>query len=644
MGIGSLEWGQASAAQGNAGYAGRRPARERPHSNSKDDELGRWLAERDLISWNDLRIARQLADAAGVSLGRVLLAEGFIDQNTLLSALQAVTGLPFASRAALRSALARLSRSAASDVLNTGYLPLTVDGGVVLHATADPAPWSGVAMGMAVASLTTWDELRGACRDVWGGAILHEARSGLAEAAPELSARMRLSRGQAAVLFGLGCLTTVGLWLAPAMTVTAVAIVLSLAFLSVIAIKGLALVLDREEHHTVIPPMIADRDLPVYSILVPIFRETEVLDDLVGALLGLDYPASKLDIILILEQEDVETRAAVAAMKLPDCFQTIVVPKALPQTKPKALNYAMAFVRGQFLVIYDAEDQPEPDQLRLAVAQFQAEDDSLACIQCRLAYYNYDENWLTRQFAIEYAMLFDMFLPVLARLGLPLPLGGTSNHFRVEALRRAGGWDAHNVTEDADLGLRLARLGYRVGVLASTTFEEANCELGNWLRQRSRWIKGWIQTWFVHNRKPLKLLREMGLPGFLTFQAVTAGIILAGLLHPVCMAFVGWKLLSIDWSPSDAGIVEWILIGLGAVVFTSGAIVAGGSAWAAIHNRPELSCLRLSLLTMPAYWILMSIGAWYALWEFIRRPFHWQKTRHGLTRQRGRETSKKAQP
>lgn len=564
----------------------------------------------------------------------MLLAEGFVDQPTLLDALKTLTGLPYASRAALRSGLARLSPSAVGDVLHTGYLPVVIKADAVLHATADPAPWEGSALGMSVSSLTTWDDLRGACLDVWGGAILREAKSGLAESLPDLSASERLSRGQSITLIGLGALLAASLLLVPGAAIAGLAFAISLIFLAVIALKGWALMLDRASDHAASPALLLDRDLPVYSILVPVFRETEVLDDLVGALLALDYPASKLDILLILEQEDIETRLAVAAMKLPGCFQTIVVPKLLPQTKPKALNYAMAFVRGQYLVIYDAEDRPDPGQLRLAVARFEVEDDDLACLQCRLTYYNHNENWLTRQFAIEYATLFDVLLPVLARLELPVPLGGTSNHFRVNILRQVGGWDPYNVTEDADLGLRFSRLGYRVGVLASTTLEEANCELGNWLRQRSRWVKGWIQTWFVHMRHPRLLLDELGWRGFLTFQTVTAGIILAGLLHPICTLFVAWKLATMEWSFASISPIDLALIGLGSLVFISGLAVTTASGLAALNNRPELGYLKPSLLTMPAYWMLMSAGAWFALWEFIRRPFHWQKTRHGISRHR----------
>ncbi|WP_137388354.1 glycosyltransferase family 2 protein [Rhodoligotrophos defluvii] len=598
-----------------------------------DQHLSDLLLARGWITGRDLRIAQELAAAADEPLGRVLIAEGLVDQSTLAAALADVTGLPRTSSAELHAALARLSAETVQDVLLTGYLPLCLGDSGPLYATADPAPWRGAEMGMPVAGLMTADELRAACLHVWGGALLHHARDRLADSLPQYSARRRLSRGQIAAALALLIAAGVSLWLAPPAAMLAAAVLLCTVFLSVIALKGLALIADRPAHHVAPDARLPDSELPVYSILVPAFREAEVLPHLIDALLALDYPAAKLDIKIILEREDWETRCALAKMSLPGCFETVVVPKLMPQTKPKALNYAMRFVRGTYLVIYDAEDRPEPDQLRQAVARFAQEPDDVACLQARLSYFNHGENWLTRQFTIEYAALFDLLLPVLARFGLPLPLGGTSNHFRVDVLRAVHAWDPFNVTEDADLGLRFARLGYRVGVIASTTYEEANCRLGNWLRQRSRWIKGWMQTWLVHMRAPGLLLRELGWRGFITFQAVTAGIVLSGLLHPLCVGVLLWKAVTVDPLAVQLTPLEWLLAGLGTIVFVSGLVVALASGMVALGHRPELLYLRRSLLTMPVYWLLISAGAWYALWELVRRPFHWQKTRHGLSRQ-----------
>ena len=219
-------------------------------------------------------------------------------------------------------------------------------------------------------------------------------------------------------------------------------------------------------------------------------------------------------------------------------FEIIIVPRSQPQTKPKACNFALRFARGEYLVIYDAEDRPEPDQLRKVVATFRRSPPNTACLQCRLNYYNAGENWLTRMFTLDYALWFDQVLPGLERLGMPIPLGGTSNHFRIDVLRELHAWDPFNVTEDADLGIRIGQKGYRVGVVDSTTFEEASCRTGQWLRQRSRWIKGYMQTLLVHTRRPLHFIRTSGVLGFLGFVFFIGGTVLAGLLNPVFWAAV----------------------------------------------------------------------------------------------------------
>src|SRR5664279_140422 len=246
----------------------------------------------------------------------------------------------------------------------------------------------------------------------------------------------------------------------------------------------------------------------------------------------MDYPRSKLDIKLVLEADDAQTIEAAKALALEATFEIIRVPHSLPKTKPKACNYAIQMARGEYLTIYDAEDKPEPDQLKKAIVAFRKGGANTACVQARLNYFNAEENWLTRMFTLEYSLWFDMFLPALDRLSVPIPLGGTSNHFDLAKLRRVGAWDPFNVTEDADLGLRFAAMGYRVGIVNSVTYEEANSHLGNWIRQRSRWVKGYMQTWLVNMRDPIGLVRRVGVKGFLSLQFFVGGGILSGLAYP----------------------------------------------------------------------------------------------------------------
>jgi len=322
---------------------------------------------------------------------------------------------------------------------------------------------------------------------------------------------------------------------------------------------------------------------------------------------------------------------AVAALELPSFIEVLIVPAGKPQTKPRALNYALQFARGSLLTIYDAEDIPEPMQLRAAAKAFAVAPDTLACLQAELAFYNPNENWLTRQFAVEYAVLFKLLLPSLAKYRLPLPLGGTSNHFRAGALRMVGGWDPYNVTEDADLGFRLARYGFDSGSLASTTYEEANTELRNWLHQRSRWLKGFLQTWLVHMRNPVALIDEVGFSGFVVLQATVLGILVSATLQPVFLTFVAVTLChdlitaETPWLPSlllNSFFIGNMLAG-GAISLLCGLIAA---------KRAGLMGFGLTLVTMPLYWLLATIAGWMAVWQFIVRPFHWNKTRHGLSR------------
>ena len=310
-------------------------------------------------------------------------------------------------------------------------------------------------------------------------------------------------------------------------------------------------------------------------------------------------------------------------------FSVIRVPPGTPRTKPRACNYAMPFVLGEFTVIFDAEDRPEPDQLRKAVAAFRAAPDNIACLQARLNFYNANENWLTRMFALDYALWFDYLLPGLDRLNIPMPLGGTSNHFRTTALRAIHGWDPYNVTEDADIGIRLARLGLRVHTLDSTTFEEATNGFGNWLRQRSRWLKGYMQTWLVHMRSPIALLRHAGLGGFIGFQLFVGGTFLSALVNPLLWAiFLLSNLFGISvFAVPAAGVVSYVSIA---------SLVAGNGMFAYLAMLAPLRRDWLELtpygLTAPLYWLLISCAGLRAFCQLFTRPWHWEKTAHGLSK------------
>lgn len=371
---------------------------------------------------------------------------------------------------------------------------------------------------------------------------------------------------------------------------------------------------------------ISASDLPIYSVLVPLYEEAEILPDLVDALSRIDYPAAKLDVILILEDIDTRTRNVAERVGLPGFMRVVSVPNMMPRTKPKALNYALRYARGEFIAVYDAEDIPEPQQLQDAVKAFARYPD-LDCLQARLNIYNGSHGWLTGQFALEYTALFDGLLPALERLRIPLPLGGTSNHFRREALAHLGGWDPFNVTEDADLGIRLSRSGGQVGVLNSTTWEEAPQTLANWLPQRTRWIKGWMQTYLVHMRAPLRLRRELGLWGFLTFQCLIGGFLMSALLHPFLYVIIAIELSAEMPFKSGPSAVEYFLWHLAMYNLVAGYLTAMIFAALTAIQRGRL-LLALTTPLMPAYWLLSSIAAYRAVYQLFAAPHHWEKTRH----------------
>jgi cellulose synthase/poly-beta-1,6-N-acetylglucosamine synthase-like glycosyltransferase len=486
--------------------------------------------------------------------------------------------------------------------------------------------------GLDVAAYGTPVDFLAAVRAVRGKRLLHEATWSLAERMPELSASQWVTTRQVLIfLFGVVAIAAMAALLPLQASWLILGASGGIFFLSVIMLRLLALY-PRMPGREPATRQLQDWMLPVYTVLVPLFRETSVLTQLVDALQDIDYPAQKLDIKLIVEETDIGMQRAIAELSLPMHFEIIIVPAGKPQTKPRALNYALQFARGELLTIYDAEDVPEPDQLRKAAARFAGAPPDLACLQAELAFFNANENWLTRQFTLEYAVLFTLLLPALADHGLPLPLGGTSNHFRVAALRHVGAWDAFNVTEDADLGVRLARFGYDTKTLDSRTLEEANTRFFNWQKQRARWLKGFLFTWLVHMRRPAELWNQIGPSGFWAFQALTLGVFMSALLHPLCLIasvvlYIVSPLLGPDASSLTVGIAA-----LNLLVFVGGYVISYIAAVRALRLRGESSWYG-TLATMPLYWLMMSISAWCGLWQFVTAPFHWNKTEHGLSRQ-----------
>ncbi|HSZ73968.1 MAG TPA: glycosyltransferase, partial [Rhizomicrobium sp.] len=408
-----------------------------------------------------------------------------------------------------------------------------------------------------------------------------------------------------------------------------IAVLLTMSYLANILFRtALVWVGARETHEHAPPPHIPDAQLPRYTVLVPLYREANVLPSLVGALRALDYPQHRLDIKIIVESDDTETIAAAETLNPGPPFEIVCVPPHEPRTKPAACNYALNFARGEFVVIFDAEDRPERDQLRKAVAAFRAAPPDVGCLQARLNFYNAKENWLTVLFALDYSLWFDFLLPGLDLLRVPMPLGGTSNHFRTSVLRAIHGWDAFNVTEDADLGIRLARLGYRAMTLDSTTFEEATNRIGNWVKQRSRWLKGYMQTWLVHMRDPAALFRHAGFRGAIAFQLFIGGAVASALINPLLWCVF---IASHIWGVALLGpAYGYVLERASLLSLITGNTLFTYLAMLGPYRRGWLELTPYGL-TAPFYWLLISVAAYRALWQLVTRPFHWEKTQHGTS-------------
>jgi len=375
-------------------------------------------------------------------------------------------------------------------------------------------------------------------------------------------------------------------------------------------------------------PLLPDDQLPRYTVLVPAYREPTMIPVVLQAIARMDYPRHLLEVKLILEAEDRESLAVVETLELPDEVDVVVVPPVPPRTKPKALNYALYESTGELVTIYDAEDVPDPMQLRRAASLMARSPDTVACLQARLDSFNADQNIISQWFTLEYTLWFEQFLPGLVLGGDPVPLGGTSNHFRREALLRVGAWDPYNVTEDADLGIRLHRLGYRVGMLDSTTLEEANSDFVNWAKQRSRWHKGYLQTWLVHLRHPADTFRAMGLRGFMSFNLFVGGTPLLALLNPIFMA------VSLLWFAARPAFVPALFPGpvlyLGLASWLVGGFLFFYSFLLTAAQRDDVNLFRAAMFS-PVYFLMMSVGAYKAALQLLIEPSFWEKTEHGLT-------------
>jgi cellulose synthase/poly-beta-1,6-N-acetylglucosamine synthase-like glycosyltransferase len=584
------------------------------------------------------RFARR-AETNGTSLEAELLADGSIREDAYFAAMARFLRLPFAGHIdpadivdselldvqLLRPNQIRLQH--AKKAPETAIVP---EAGRLAALAALLERLPALRQGLVI---TTPSQIRSAAWQAGAARRVKATISDLFETRSHSSARIVLSGKQG---FIAGCLVVIlatALFLAPEIALLCLHLTLSLLYLSSLALRVAALAHHKRQSR--LPPVLqeekkvaTDAGLPVYTVMVALYREAAVVGQLVRSLERLDWPPSLLDIKLICEGDDPDTLAALRAMPLKPHFEIISVPPCQPRTKPKALTYALCAARGSYLVIYDAEDRPHPQQLREAHARFSTSGDDIACLQAPLVVTNAEASLFSALFAVEYSALFRALLPTLAAHRLPLPLGGTSNHFRTSVLIEVGGWDPYNVTEDADLGVRLYRHGYRATTLHRQTLEDAPTSFREWLGQRTRWYKGWVQTWLVATRHPATHVAEMGWQGALAFQLMIGGMLVSALLHPLILFLVckgalalyqepaamlqllGQPLLLIDIVNILGSYILFITLGLRSMTRHERRLV--GRKWAAV----------------PLYWMMTSLAAWRAVNELRTKPFFWNKTPH----------------
>ncbi len=374
---------------------------------------------------------------------------------------------------------------------------------------------------------------------------------------------------------------------------------------------------------------ISDKNLPVYTILCPLYKEARIIPHFLQSIARLDWPKNKLDVILLLEEDDKESIEIVKRMHLPAYTRVVVVPHSQPKTKPKACNYGLSFARGEYLVIYDAEDKPDALQLKKSYLSFQKVGPKVLCLQSKLNYYNVSQNLLTRFFTAEYSLWFDVTLPGFQSIGTTIPLGGTSNHFRTLDLHMLQGWDPFNVTEDADLGIRLFKEGYKTAIIDSVTLEEANSKVGNWLRQRSRWIKGYMQTYLIHNRDPYGFVKSKKNHAFL-FQLIIGGKIASIIINPfLWLATISYFTLYTYVGPAIESLYPAPVFYMAVFSLVFGNFLYMYYYMIGIMKRREYDVLKYTFL-IPVYWVLISTAGFFALYQLFFKPHYWEKTVHGL--------------
>ncbi len=610
---------------------------ETPATRKARTQMAQMLLKSGLVTEEELQVATLEYSRTGDPLGDILVSHGAISEDTLVAALSEQYQMQRVGLTDFEPDFDLAQRLPEPIAQSFQAIPVAATDGEVILAVARPlnreqTETAEVALGAKVRTLlANRTELDQVIQRVWSAQYSELSTQALLEARPHESAHVVVSGAQKATLIFAVVAVVICAVIWPMPTMIALVGICSFFYLIVsiykfrLTLKALGGHLETDVTDAQIHA-IDERTLPLYTILVPLYKEAGIVERLVRDINALDYPRTRLDVKLLCEEDDEETIDKIRDMELPPHFHLVVVPDSQPKTKPKACNYGLMLSTGHYCVIFDAEDRPDPDQLKKAVIAFDEVSPNVVCVQAKLNHFNQDQNLLTAWFANEYSMHFELVLPAMGAAESPIPLGGTSNHFITSKLRELGAWDPFNVTEDADLGIRLHREGYRTAMIDSTTLEEANSNVANWIRQRSRWNKGYIQTWLVHMRNPFALLSQTGIRGFISFN-LTMGSAFLLLINPIF-----WGLTTL-YILTQAGFIEQLFPGIvfyaaSAMLFVGNFVFVYLNVAGSLH-RGEFGLTRTALLS-PLYWGLMSWAAWKGFIQLFTNPFYWEKTEHGL--------------
>lgn len=598
--------------------------------------LGQILLDQGAVSPRNLMHAVLLQRHEAARLGEILLANDWVSESDLSRALSRqwrTTEVDLETT----PPDARLIDEAGPDLcLAHGVVPWRRVGGVTYVATSRPDSFETTckalpdSFGQIRMLLCTESQQKHTVLATRRTALIRQAETRVPE---HLSCRTNRPGRSTWIAASIAFVVLAGLWLVPSAFVGILSAWAGITLLGQTVLKLMAVLKTRQaqtqSEHKPAKPELATT-LPKISVMVPLFAESDVAGKLVKRLSGLTYPRELTDILLVIEETDQLTRDALRGVTLPRWMRVVIVPDGPIKTKPRALNYALNFCRGGIIGIWDAEDRPEPDQLHKVAHRFAHAPADVACLQGALDFYNPRTNWLARCFTAEYASWFRANLPGVAKLGLVVPLGGTTLFFRRPMIEAAGGWDAWNVTEDADLGVRLARMGWRTEILDTITHEEANCRAMPWVKQRSRWIKGYAMTWGVHMRDPVRLWRELGAKRFIAFQFQFLGTLTQYLLAPLMWSF--WLILLGLPHPIDPLVAtsggQFMLKAITGLFVMSELVNLAVGLWATRgkahrHLWPWVPTLHI-------YHPLGCLAGWKAIYEVVTKPFYWDKTAHGL--------------